>query len=84
MTIGTPTDTWLDLSRFGRGTVWVNGQNPGRYWKVGPVRGVFLPGCWMKKGEPNEIGVMELEAEDCPKELPTSGRSIWGKELDYG
>lgn len=79
LTIGTPTDTWLDLSGFGRGTLWINGQNLGRYWKVGPVQGVFLPSCFMKKDEPNEIVVMELEAESCPAELRTSATSLWSQ-----
>lgn len=80
VTIGTPTDTWLDLSGFGRGTVWINGQNLGRYWKAGPILSVFVPGCWMKKDGKNEIVVMELEATDCPDELPTSSRPIWKNE----
>jgi beta-galactosidase len=76
--LGSPSDTWLDMRDFGRGTVWLNGKNLGRYWKVGPVQGIFIPGCWMKKGELNEIVVMELEAEKCPSELPTSAKPIWG------
>ena len=64
---------------LGRGTVWINGQNLGRYWKVGPIQSVFLPGCWMKKDGAKEIVVMELEAATCPNELPTSGKPIWGR-----
>lgn len=29
-------DTYLDMSGYTKGYVWVNGHNLGRYWKVGP------------------------------------------------
>jgi beta-galactosidase len=76
--IGSPRDTWLDLRRFGRGVVWFNGRNLGRYWKAGPAQGVFLPGCWMKSEGENELVVLELESETCPDKLPTSAVAIWG------
>lgn len=76
--IGTPCDTWLDTRGFGRGMIWFNGKNLGRYWKVGPSQTVFLPGCWMKKDSENEIVVLELESENCPDTLPTSAKAIWG------
>jgi beta-galactosidase len=53
-------DTFLDLSRWKKGVVWVNGHNLGRFWEVGPQRDLFLPGCWLKKGR-NEIIVFDLE-----------------------
>ncbi|ODM98337.1 Beta-galactosidase-1-like protein 3 [Orchesella cincta] len=30
---GEPADTWLDMSRWNKGVVFVNGFNIGRYWK---------------------------------------------------
>lgn len=53
-------DTFLDLSRWKKGVVWVNGRNLGRYWEVGPQRDVFVPGCWLNKGK-NEVIVFDLE-----------------------
>ncbi|MDB5157193.1 MAG: beta-galactosidase [Mucilaginibacter sp.] len=51
-------DTFLDMSKWGKGIVFVNGHNLGRYWKTGPQQTLYLPGCWLKKGE-NEIVVFE-------------------------
>ncbi|MEI6900500.1 MAG: beta-galactosidase, partial [Bacteroidota bacterium] len=51
-------DTYLDMSQWGKGVVWVNGHNLGRYWNVGPQQTLYLPGCWLKKGV-NEIIVFE-------------------------
>lgn len=53
-------DTFLDMSRWGKGVVWVNGHNLGRYWHIGPSQTLYLPGPWLKQGE-NEIIILELE-----------------------
>lgn len=53
-------DTFLDLSRWKKGVVWVNGRNLGRYWDAGPQRDLFLPGCWLNKGK-NEVIILDLE-----------------------
>ncbi|BAU55312.1 glycoside hydrolase family 35 protein [Mucilaginibacter gotjawali] len=52
-------DTYLDMSQWGKGVVWVNGHNLGRYWAVGPQQTLYLPGEWLKKGK-NDIVVFEL------------------------
>ena len=52
-------DTFVDMRAFNKGIVWVNGKNLGRYWKIGPQQTLYLPGCWLKKGE-NEIVVREM------------------------
>jgi beta-galactosidase len=46
---------------WGKGTVWVNGRNLGRYWKVGPQQTLFVPGVWLRKGS-NEVIVLDLFA----------------------
>ena len=51
-------DTFLDMEKWGKGIVFVNGHNLGRYWKVGPQQTLYLPGCWLKEGE-NEVVVFE-------------------------
>lgn len=53
-------DTYIDMSTWGKGMVWVNGYNLGRYWKIGPQQTLFMPGCWLKKGK-NEIIILDLE-----------------------
>jgi len=52
-------DTYLDMSKWGKGVVWVNGHNLGRYWGIGPQQTLYLPAEWLKKGD-NEIVVLEL------------------------
>jgi len=52
-------DTYLDMSKWGKGMVWVNGHNLGRYWGIGPQQTLYLPAEWLKKGD-NEIVVLEL------------------------
>jgi beta-galactosidase len=53
-------DTFLDLRGWGKGIVWVNGHNLGRYWRIGPQQSLFLPAPWLKAGA-NEIVVLDLE-----------------------
>jgi hypothetical protein len=48
--IGKPTDTFLDLRAYGKGQVWVNGHALGRYWRIGPQGGLYLPGAWLHPG----------------------------------
>jgi beta-galactosidase len=52
-------DTYLDMSNWGKGAVWVNGHALGRYWEVGPQQTIYLPAEWLKKGK-NTIAIMEL------------------------
>lgn len=56
-------DTYLDFSNWGKGVVWVNGHNLGRYWQIGPQQTVYVPAEWLKKGR-NEIVVFELIKTD--------------------
>lgn len=56
-------DTFLDMRHWGKGIVFVNGHNLGRYWHIGPQQTLYLPGCWLKKGK-NKIVIFEqLEGE---------------------
>ncbi|SCW73204.1 beta-galactosidase [Mucilaginibacter sp. NFR10] len=52
-------DTYLDMSTWGKGIVWLNGHNLGRYWNCGPQQTLYVPVEWLKKGN-NEITVLEL------------------------
>jgi beta-galactosidase len=58
-------DTFLDMSHWKKGMVYVNGHNLGRYWEIGPQQALYLPGCWLKKGK-NEIIVLEMVSPDEP------------------
>jgi beta-galactosidase len=52
-------DTYLDMRSWGKGIVWVNGHNLGKYWSIGPQQTLYLPAEWLKKGK-NDIVVLEL------------------------
>jgi beta-galactosidase len=52
-------DTYLDMRRWGKGVVWINGHNLGRYWRVGPQQTIYVPAEWLKQGE-NSITILEL------------------------
>lgn len=61
-------DTFLDMQDWGKGIVFVNGHNLGRYWKVGPQQTLYLPGCWLKKGK-NTIEIFEQQNDKKHTEL---------------
>ena len=52
-------DTYLDMSGWTKGVVWVNGRNLGRYWQRGPQKRLFCPAPFLKIGT-NEIIVFDL------------------------
>ncbi len=54
-----PDDTFLDLSNWGKGVLWVNGHCLARYWNIGPTQTAYLPGPWLKAGS-NEIVILGL------------------------
>jgi beta-galactosidase len=71
-TLTTTGDTCLDTSSLGKGAVWINSHNLGRFWNVGPQQTLYVPGQWLKTGE-NEIVVFDM--------LPTPHESVEG--LDH-
>jgi beta-galactosidase GanA len=54
-----PADTFIDMTGYRKGVVWVNGHNLGRYWDIGPQRRLYCPAPWLKAGE-NEVIVFDL------------------------
>jgi beta-galactosidase len=52
-------DTFWDMRKWGKGIVWVNGRNLGRFWAVGPQQTLYCPGPWLKRGV-NEIVILAL------------------------
>lgn len=57
--VDRPGDTFLDFSTWGKGLVYVNGHPLGRIWEIGPQQTLYMPGCWLRKGE-NEIMVYDI------------------------
>ncbi|MDQ0107321.1 beta-galactosidase [Chitinophaga terrae (ex Kim and Jung 2007)] len=52
-------DTYIDMSAYQKGIVWVNGHNLGRYWQIGPQQRLYCPATWLRKGS-NEILIFDL------------------------
>jgi beta-galactosidase len=57
------SDTFIDLSNYIKGIVWVNGHNLGRYWNIGPQKRLYCPASWMREGM-NEIMIFDLQQTD--------------------
>lgn len=57
--VDKPSDTFLDLSDWGKGLLYVNGHAIGRFWEIGPQQTLYMPGCWLRKGE-NEIIILDI------------------------
>jgi len=65
-TVDKPEDTYLDVRKWNKGLVWVNGICLGRFWNIGPTQTMMLPGCWLKKGI-NEVVVFDLYGVSKPE-----------------
>ena len=51
LNVTDPLDTFLDMSAWGKGVVFVNGFNVGRYWShMGPQQTLYLPGPLLNSG----------------------------------
>ncbi|MBE9599754.1 beta-galactosidase [Pedobacter sp. MC2016-24] len=73
-------DTYLDTRNLDHGLLWLNDKLIGRYWSIGPQQTLYIPGCWLKKGN-NQITVLELGN---PKNRSLKGvkDQIWATQLD--
>jgi len=54
-----PGDTFIDVSGYTKGLVWVNGHNLGRFWNIGPQQRLFCPASWIKEGI-NEVIIFDI------------------------
>lgn len=53
-------DTFISMETWGKGLVWVNGHEIGRFWEIGPQQTLYVPGCWLNEGE-NDIYVLDVK-----------------------
>jgi beta-galactosidase len=58
-TLESVADTYVDMSGYRKGVVWVNGHNLGRYWDIGPQTKLYCPASWLVKGR-NTVVVLDL------------------------
>ncbi|WP_455672191.1 beta-galactosidase [Phocaeicola sp.] len=69
-TLDNTGDTFIDMEDWGKGIIFINGINIGRYWQVGPQQTLYIPGVWLKKGE-NKIVIFEQLNETPKTEVKT-------------
>lgn len=55
-------DTFLALNGWGKGCVFVNGENIGRFWERGPQKRLYIPAPFLKVGR-NQIIVFETDGK---------------------
>jgi beta-galactosidase len=60
---------------WGKGVVFVNGYNLGRYWKVGPQQTLYLPGCWPQRGN-NKVVIFEQQNHHPQTVLKTTDQAV--------
>lgn len=58
-TLNNIADTYINMSNYEKGIVWVNGHNLGRYWDIGPQHALYCPAPFLENGV-NEIIVFDL------------------------
>lgn len=59
-TIDAPEDIYLDVSGWGMGEAWINGQYIGSYWEEEKQQSIFIPTSILQKGR-NELIVFEIK-----------------------
>jgi len=52
-------DSYIDMSGWAKGYLWVNGQLLGRYWNLGPQQRLYCPASWLRHGD-NELLIFDL------------------------
>jgi hypothetical protein len=67
-------DTYIDVENYQKGVVWINGNNLGRFWDIGPQTRLYCPASWLKKGK-NDIVIFDL--------LQNEARPLSGKTTLY-
>jgi beta-galactosidase len=63
-------DTYIDMNQFKKGLLFINGNNLGRYWRIGPQKRLYCPTTFLKKGK-NEILIFDM--------LQTESANVSGK-----
>lgn len=76
---GTPLDTYLNTSGWGKGVAFINGHNLGRYWPtVGPQITLYVPAPFLRVGG-NDLILVELEYVPNSRKMKLQSTPI----LDY-
>ena len=77
LNVDEPCDTFVDMHGWGKGCVFINGFNLGRFWDIGPQMTLYIPAPLLKKGS-NDVIVFETEGKS-EKELSFTDTPDIGK-----
>lgn len=69
-------DTWWNYKTWGKGSLFVNGINLGRYWSIGPQMTLYIAKEFLKRGE-NSFVILELQR------APSDLKVDFSNEADY-
>lgn len=61
--ITNPKDQYLDMSEWGMGEVWINGQYIGAYWEKEKLQSIQVVADLLQKGK-NEVVVFEMKSNN--------------------
>ncbi|OAG03345.1 uncharacterized protein CC84DRAFT_1251639 [Paraphaeosphaeria sporulosa] len=79
---GIAADTFLQLPGGVKGVVFVNGENLGRYWTIGPQQELFVPGAYLKQNADNVVAVLELEPGTSSRVARGVAKRTWKNNPD--
>ncbi|XP_069717390.1 beta-galactosidase-1-like protein [Phaenicophaeus curvirostris] len=83
-TPGITCDTFVQFPGWGKGQLWINGFNLGRYWpRRGPQQTLFVPGSVLHAGHPNNITVLELEGAPPTPSLLFLDQPLFNRTLSH-
>ena len=77
-----PPDSFINMSGWEKGLVWVNGQWLGRYWQTqGPQNTMYVPGCWLRWVEQDPAGLGRVggawqDSGEDEQGLPVKGAGV--------
>ncbi|ROL53454.1 Beta-galactosidase-1-like protein 2 [Anabarilius grahami] len=77
LVVDQPTDTFLKLPNWSKGVVFVNGQNLGRHWSVGPQKALYLPGPWLRSGDNEVTHNLQLLLLSPDKNIACGACGVW-------
>ena len=69
----------VNTTTLGRGSVWVNGHNLGRYPEKIRINGMYIPECWLTPGK-NEIVIFE-EGGLLPDKVNIEAEEAAGRDI---
>ena len=69
----------ISRPRCPRGFVWLNGHNLGRYPEKIPVNGLYLPECWLRRGE-NALMIFDEDGR-CPDGVTLTVEAAAGRTV---